>query len=392
MALDLFRVIQGVNVETSSGSSNASLLVGSGAPGGDASYQDAASIGSIYLRTDANNTASNLQVYFKYATNNNAADWKLAADKAYVDAAIQGLSWRPPVVVLDATSYASSTNFPTGGVIDGVTLTNGSRVLFTNVTASGQSNVWVWNGSTWTEDTHAAANGDAIYVESGSNAETQWVYNGTTWVLFVSVSGNQEFGYIRSYIGKPSAGSVNPTYSSVTNITQSTNLTSAIGQLDAAIGSRTAYTQQNYVTDGQTVAASINSLDVEVGTLAAQELVTTASNVTATSLTTIDTLALTVASEAEWMIQVRETATPANIRGIKVMAINDGSANVDYNQFSILKLGASVAGFGASVSISGGNMVLQITATNNVDYVVKRIAYSHFYNSVSQPPMALMYM
>src|SRR5882762_8347802 len=110
MALDLFRVLQGLNIEN--GASNASVLVGSGSPGGDTSYQDASPIGTLYLRTDANSGGSNLQTYFKFTTaNSSVADWKVLTDKAYVDAAIQGLSWRPPVVVLDATLYADSTAF-----------------------------------------------------------------------------------------------------------------------------------------------------------------------------------------------------------------------------------------------------------------------------------------
>ena len=45
------------------------------------------------------------------------------------------------------------------------------------------------------------------------------------------------------------------------NIVANTNVQGAIGELDSAVGTRT-YTEQNYVTDAQSLAASVNALDM----------------------------------------------------------------------------------------------------------------------------------
>lgn len=418
MAIDLFRVINGIDIQKTDLSSHASVLIGSGLPGGDSGQQDGAPIGSMYLRTDAETDGQ--QVYWKFSiSNNSSADWKVAADKAYVDAAIQGLTWLAPAVVLDGTSYVNNTAFPVTGIVDGVSIVNGARVLFTNVTASGQSGVWIWNSATsphsWTQAT-APLEGDAILVTEGTSSNEQWIYTSSnTWVQFGSTSDVAELGYIRTFIGKTGPGSENPSYTStnvvaqgsnletaisaldvtfgsgaITNTTSSYALTSsmtwgggsdtltlALNQLNNAVGSRT-FTDQNVATNGQTVTASIDALDIAVGVLQSQEEVFKATNVTASGTVTVDTLQLTDATEVKWLVQVRENGTPANRRAVEVHAINDGSTLVDFTEYAVLILGSAIAGFALVVDINGTTMRLRLTATNNVDYVVKRIAYSAF--------------
>jgi hypothetical protein len=376
MGLDLYRILQGLNIETPAGQ-DGSVLVGNGAPGGDTSYQDAAKLGSIYMRNDA--AGNNLQVYFKCQDTNSVADWKVIASKDYVDAIAQGLSWRVPARVLDATAYADSAAFPTTGTINGVTLADGDRALFTNVAASGESNVWIWDatGTSWSEDSHPETDGDAILVTEGTSAETQWVYDGTNWVLFNSAAGNAELGYLRAFIGKATAGNVMPTYSSTTNVSQSSNLQTAVGALDAAVGSRAAYTEQNYITNGQAVAASLDALDVALKNVADQDLVVSATNVDASGTVTLDSIPVAQATQSKWLVQVRENTTPANRRGLEVHSFTDGTT-ADYTQYGILKLGALIAGFGLAVDVSGGNLRLRLTANNPVDYVVKRLGYTAF--------------
>jgi len=106
MSLDLFRLVEGIDIQSDDISSNAYILQGIGAPGADGDVQDAAPIGSIYMRTDA--ISDELQVYFKWQSTNSATDWRLAASKQYVDNAVQGISWREPAKVLDNTVYANN--------------------------------------------------------------------------------------------------------------------------------------------------------------------------------------------------------------------------------------------------------------------------------------------
>jgi len=166
MAIDLFRLDLGLSIEDAT--SEAHILQGLGAPGGDASVQDAAPIGSVFMRT--NTETDNLQFYYKWTTaNNSSADWRQTASKDYVDAVAAGLSWREPALVLDDTTYADITAAETaanvGDTVDGITIAVGDRILLTDLT-SGNDNVYIVSGGTgawtFTEDTNLATDGDAI--------------------------------------------------------------------------------------------------------------------------------------------------------------------------------------------------------------------------------------
>jgi len=415
MSIDLFRVQHGLDIENDITGKNANILVGDGIPGGDGDVQDSAPIGSFFLRT--NTETDGLQVYWKHSNlNNSSADWKQSADKDYVDAIAAGLSWREPVTVLDGTTYANSAAFPLTGVIDGVTLSAGDRVLFTDVTASTDENIFIWDGSAWTEDTNAESDGDAVLVQDGSSSEEQWVYDGTNWVQFGSSTGATELGFLRDYVGKTGPGAESPTYSSTDVITQADNLETAIGDLDDAFGTGEitndggnnalsddmswggsgtlevtdalnelndaigdrSYTSDNVVTDGEDVATSIDALDGAIGNIQNQSSVFTGSDVVATAGVTVDTIPLADATEAKWIIQVRENATPANRRATEVHALNDGNTLVDNTNYAVLKLGSAIAGLKISADVSGTDMRLRVTSTNNIDYVVRRMGYTAF--------------
>ena len=112
------------------------------------------------------------------------ADDDSIPNKKYVDdtvsAGVASSSWREPVTVQDDTLYASSSAFPTSGTIDGVVLSTGDRVLFTNVTDPADEDVWVWNGTSWDADTfHTRSTGDMVYVEQGTNSGKTYAYDDT---------------------------------------------------------------------------------------------------------------------------------------------------------------------------------------------------------------------
>lgn len=411
MAQDLFRIGLGLDIEASDGLSNAYILQGSGNPGGDAAEQDAAPIGSIYMRNDVE--VNELQFYYKFSTtNNSAADWKQATSKEYVDAIASGLSWREPILVHDANVYADITAAETAAnvadTVDGVVISSGSRILFSNLT-TGNENVYIVSGSSgawvFTEDTNLATDGDALLVQQGTYAEEQWTFDGTSWVQFGSAAGSLELGFLRSFIGKTGPGAETPTYTSTDVVTQGDNLETAIGRLDASIGTRIytndnvvvdgqdvtlsidaldtalgsrTYTNDNVVVDGETITDSIDGLDTAVGVLQNNSLEVTGTNVVAVAGITLDTLPLADATQAQWMVQVRETGTPANRRGVIIHAFNDGLALIDYSRSNILKLGLPIIGFSLTADINGTDMRLRLVATNNVDFVVKRISYSSF--------------
>ena len=72
-----------------------------------------------------------------------------------------------------------------------------------------------------------------MFIEAGTDAGKSFTFNGTAWVQTDQASID-ELGFIHDFIGKTGFGAETPTYSSTTVVTQSTDLESAIGELDAA--------------------------------------------------------------------------------------------------------------------------------------------------------------
>ena len=199
MALDLFRVINGFDIAAEDYSDNANILQGTNKPGdpgntaSELALQNAAPVGSIYLRNDTNTTTgeTNLQFYWKHTAGSGPDKWALGASKAYVDALEQGLSWREPAVVMVDTAngnnpYTSAdvvTDLNADDVLDGVTFTGGERIVLRNLSA-GTKNVYVVGGSTgnWTltEDPNTLTDGDALLVLDGSHQDEQWVWDADT--------------------------------------------------------------------------------------------------------------------------------------------------------------------------------------------------------------------
>lgn len=126
-----------------------------------------------------------------------------AANKAYVDAIQNGLSWKAAVVVattgnIDLASAASG--------YDGVTLAAGDRVLVKDQSIPAQNGIYIFNGTgsalTRSADMDAAAefDGSATFVQQGTvNQGTGWTETatvttvGTSAVAFSQFSGGQAF-------------------------------------------------------------------------------------------------------------------------------------------------------------------------------------------------------
>jgi hypothetical protein len=245
MALDLFRLYTGLDVSNEDLTSNAYILQGAGTPAG--AEADAAPVGSTWM--DTTPETDKLQFWWKHTSGTGLDKWTRAANTSYVDAAVQGISWREPVVVQDTTLYANAAAFDVTGTINGHVLANGDRVLFSNVTAAGDRNVFIWNASTssWTEDTNAETDGDAVFVQMGTNAEQQWMFDGTNWFQFGG-SSNTEILNIRNFVGKDTAGANFPNYVSNDVVTDGLDLRLATSQLDDAIG-LLQFTTNNVIAD-----------------------------------------------------------------------------------------------------------------------------------------------
>jgi hypothetical protein len=103
-------------------------------------------------------------------------------DKEYVDAIANGLTPKEAVLVATTTNLT----YPFSGltIIDGVSLSNGNRVLIKDQSSSGQTNgIWIASASTWTrsDDFDGIPSGETksgayMWVLSGNtNAQTSWV-------------------------------------------------------------------------------------------------------------------------------------------------------------------------------------------------------------------------
>lgn len=421
MSLDLFRINGGIDITNEAYDSNANILQGIGAPGGDSGVQDDAPLGSIYMRTDA--SGDEMQVYYKWNDLNALSDWQLIPNKNYVDSVASGLSWREPVVVLDSTETTLPTGTPGNPItVDGISILGGDRVLFTAVAAG--KNVYIYNQATgvFEEDVNAESDGDALFVQSGTKADQQWIFDGTNWILFGTSVDSAELAYLRDFIGKNALGAEFPTFTSQFAITNNDNLETAIEKIDTTLGSGSitndggsyaltgdlafsgangaagtltitgAFNNLNdaignrdyttgagyYLTDGQTVAASLEALNVGLySSIVSVQQVAGSISTTPATFQTLDTIPVADASQIKWMVEIRDTAAPTSRRASEVHAIHDGTA-VDYTRYAELKLGAALAGYGLQVIIDGTNVVLQGKATNAYDFAVKRIAINDF--------------
>jgi len=255
MSFDFFRIERGLDLDDGS----VQYLQGLGAPGA-AGDTAAAPVGSVY--TDN----SDGSLYTKILSGTGTDKWQKMASEQYVNNAVGAtISWREPAVVRDNVA----TTLPTGTatqpiVIDGVSITQGQRVLFSALTGGGGKNIYVYDQGTgtFTEDANQETSGDAVFIQSGTSAGKTYVFNGANWVQSDQASLDEE-GYIRAYIGKPTAGSVSPTYTSTNFVVQSSDLTAAVSALDAEFGPNVSL--GNFIDPAFKVNANIQALDTEIG-------------------------------------------------------------------------------------------------------------------------------
>lgn len=254
MALDFFRIERGLELDES-----VQYLQGLGLPGtgGDTA---AAPVGSVY--TD-NSTGD---LFTKFASGTGTDKWQKMATETYVNNAVGAtISWREPAQVRDNVATTLPTGTATQPItVDGVSITNGQRVLFAAIVGGAGKNVYVYNqgAGTFVEDTNQETSGDALYVMAGTSAGKTFVYNGTAWVQSDQASLDEE-GYIRSFIGKSSAGNTMPNYTSTNFVVQSSALSTAVSALDFEMGPNVSLGY--FIDPAFKINGNIQALDNEIG-------------------------------------------------------------------------------------------------------------------------------
>lgn len=124
-----------------------------------------------------------------------------AANKGYVDNAVQGLSWKQAVRVATTTTGTLASAYENGDTIDGVVLSTGDRILLKDQSTGSENGIYVVNASgapTRAEDANTSAEIDSmtVYVEAGTaNADTVWTLTtndptlGVTSLVYAQVNG-----------------------------------------------------------------------------------------------------------------------------------------------------------------------------------------------------------
>lgn len=104
-----------------------------------------------------------------------------AATKAYVDAIVQGLSWKDQCRAASTANINISNGLENGDTIDGVTLATGDRVLLKDQTAPAENGIYVVVASGSASRAADADSADdilstAVFVQEGTaNGNTAWV-------------------------------------------------------------------------------------------------------------------------------------------------------------------------------------------------------------------------
>jgi len=229
----------------------------------------------------------------------------------------------------------------------------------------------------------------------------------TEWLMFLDSSGaSVEDTYQNLFMGKSSTGSVLPSFTEQNHVTDDDDLMTSIDNLDMYLGANPTPNTRTVgpIVGANDVNANIEALDDAIGSdsdfgvalnvstsnsiyanLAAIDIALTNKNpfqISAVNQTFSSTGLLTdqvaVASYAtsEWLLTVKSTSTGANRAVYKVVAVNDGSTNVDYTLYSILTVGSAISGLDVTVDIDSGNMRLLVASTENIDYTIDRIAHA----------------
>jgi len=323
------------------------VLISAGAPGGDASYQDSAGVGSLCL--DRNNG----DAYIKTSAGTGADKWAAQSSKLTA-------SWREPVRVVDTTTFAdiaaaqtelndTATPGSIGGV-DSDQFSDGDRILFTDLT-TGTENVYIvtgtpGSGATLVEDANDASDGDVVRVNEGTGASSEYAYDGSAW-LNVGGTTSDELGFLRAFIGKDAAGSETPDYGAGLDY---------IGQTDDL---ETAITK---LAQGLALARKVTS---------------------ATGVTTqaaIDTMLVDDIDVARWIVHAKDDA--GAVRVIEVLATHNGTSAADatatdYTVYSKLRVG-NISGFDVDVDVNGTGaaqtMRLLVESTDSVNVKAVRVA------------------
>lgn len=363
MASDFFRVERGFEIFDASDvqSSLVQILTGTARPDTQADAI-AAPVGSLWIVNAGNSSTTRVYQKFRQSTSD-LYDWRDITSS---------ISWLEPVKVTDTSTWANIAaletelnDLGTPGNVGGVASTafvNGDRILVTDLT-TGTEGVYIVNGTPGSgatlvlDPSNDPTDGDAVFTQEGTYADLAWLYNGTAWVQYGSGSAAEE-GYIRAFIGKNGTGAEKPDYQ-----TPSENFDSPNADEDA---NRDPFTDA--VSANGYVVARYDNLELAIAKLN-QEFFQNNRHLYATGVTTLSDTLPTWVDGAKWIVRVEQGA---KVRQYEVHATTDGT-NVDYTNYSLVRIGLNITGLNIAVTIAGGALVLTASSTGASTFEIRRM-------------------
>lgn len=359
-----FAVERGIDINAVNGLNLATILAGAAAPGGDTAEQDAAPIGSIYLRTNG-------LLYRKIVNAGATADWTTDPD-------LSNLSWRNPVKAATNDAIANGNTNPTtwtdneSGIdhtdfavndlvlvdVDGTpVLREVTAISSPNITLATFGDVLAENDTFlvryYLPDSPAAQEAQAIVTYQNS-AITK--VSDANWELATGI--NISGGFSSSGQNGPIVGGTDTVESALQKLEGDID-----DQLTAAGISKGSTNYGTFTSPASLLLAASQSakqLFQRIGDLLAQLRGVEVTGVTAAA--SVDEVPVATVKACKWLYYAFEEATPANALAGEIYATNDGGTNVDDTEYAKLKLGSNF-NLTLTVDISGGNMRFRAAST-----------------------------
>jgi len=350
MALQLFRAKGGFSDGLTS------TLSGAGVPGGDASFQDAAGIGSTYRDTVSG------ALFQKNVAGAGTANWVKQANVTDLAGLSAVQSWREPALVRDAvnTSTANSiTEMNTADTLDGITIAAGDRVLLSEIAAGAGPNIYIVGGSagawTLTEDDNNESAGDTTQILSGTSSNQIWFFNGAAWAHIGSQSSSED-SFLRSFIGKGAAGAEMPAYANANYVAQADSLATAIGKLDAQVALN--------ATAGTGNSSGLSALQVEVDATQSGAGLAAGGAYNADAAATY----ISTATSIHNATQLLDAHVALNASGLAQEILDRQAASAGLlTELDVIEAGTGLAADGTYITVAGSNYI--DTSTTVVDAV-----------------------
>lgn len=363
MSRQLYTVEKGLRIHGENTQAGVDILFGSGAPGGDTGEQDAAGVGSLYLRTNG-------QAYKKIGSANSAADWEEIGNVT-----LDQLNWRNEKV------RAATVDTLSAGSVDPTSFSDNESGLDGNDFAVGEYLIGDVDGTPVLYEVTAVTDADDITIAVAG----QVIADNDTFIVQKYLPDSPADQEGQAIVHFPSAtgpavkiGDVN--WDFATGINLSGGYTPGSGNVTSADTVESAIQKLDGVNDAQDSALGLAQGDVNFGAFTGDSLADDQSakqlfqrietlleqlrGVQATGITTVTTVdSVPVASvkACKWTIEAFEEATPANRQALEIFALNDGT-NVDDTVYAKLKLGSNF-NLSISVDIDSGNMRLRAAST-----------------------------